>query len=176
MNAEVEAAPPPLVMRAILKRFGGVQSLRRVDFDLHPGEIHASPDENGAGKSTLMNTLLGVIERDAGDRRIDGRAPRFADPSAAQAAGIATIVQATRRVIPPSAAILSYRPSTINRSRLRNKSEVNLTMLIIVPLRDYGRGSKKTRGHNKRRTMLVGHSAPQPGNTTRRKLNDRSRQ
>jgi ribose transport system ATP-binding protein len=80
-------------MRGVVKRFGGVQALQGVDFDLHPGEIHALLGENGAGKSTLMNILSGVIEPDAGEVRIDGAPVRFADPRAAQAAGVATIFQ-----------------------------------------------------------------------------------
>ena len=84
---------PLLAMRGVVKHFGGVQALRAVDFDLNRGEIHALLGENGAGKSTLINILSGVIERDAGDMLIDGAATRFADPRAAQAAGVATIFQ-----------------------------------------------------------------------------------
>jgi len=40
-----------------------------------------------------MNILSGVIEPDAGEVRIDELAVRFADPHAAQAAGVATIFQ-----------------------------------------------------------------------------------
>ena len=80
-------------MRGVVKRFGGVQALRGVDFDLQPGEIHALLGENCGGKSTLMNILSGVIEPDAGEVRIDGASVRFADPRAAQAAGVATIFQ-----------------------------------------------------------------------------------
>ena len=93
MTAPVEAAPPLLAMHGVVKRFGGVQALRGVDFDLRQGEIHALLGENGAGKSTLMNILSGVIEPDAGDMRIDGASVRFADPRAAQGAGVATIFQ-----------------------------------------------------------------------------------
>ena len=88
MNAE-----PLLTMRGIVKRYGGVQALRGVDFDLLPGEIHALLGENGAGKSTLMNVLSGVVEPDEGDMRIEGATTRFADPRAAQTAGVATIFQ-----------------------------------------------------------------------------------
>ena len=93
MNAPVRSGSALLAMRGVVKRFGGVQALRGVDFDLQPGEIHALLGENGAGKSTLMNILSGVIEPDAGEVRIDGLAVRFADPRAAQAAGVATIFQ-----------------------------------------------------------------------------------
>ena len=34
MTAPVEAAPPLLAMHGVVKRFGGVQALRGVDFDL----------------------------------------------------------------------------------------------------------------------------------------------
>ena len=93
MSGPVETATPLLVMGGVVKSFGGVQALRGVDFDLRRGEIHALLGENGAGKSTLMNILSGVIEPDAGEMRIDGVAVRFADPRAAQAAGVATIFQ-----------------------------------------------------------------------------------
>jgi ribose transport system ATP-binding protein len=93
MSAGAEIAPPLLAMRGIVKHFGGVQALRGVDFDLHRGEIHALLGENGAGKSTLINILSGVIQADAGVVLIDGVEARFADPRAAQAAGVATIFQ-----------------------------------------------------------------------------------
>jgi ribose transport system ATP-binding protein len=93
MNASLEGGSALLAMRGVVKRFGGVQALQGVDFDLRSGEIHALLGENGAGKSTLMNILSGVIEPDAGEMRIDGLAVRFADPRAAQSAGVATIFQ-----------------------------------------------------------------------------------
>jgi len=82
MSAPAEAEAPLLAMRGVVKRFGGVQALRGVDFDLKRGEIHALLGENGAGKSTLMNILSGVIEPDAGELTIDGAPARFADPRA----------------------------------------------------------------------------------------------
>jgi len=86
-------ASPLLDMRAIAKSFGGAQALRGVDFSLKRGEVHALLGENGAGKSTLMNILSGVIIPDGGEMRIEGEPVRFADPRAAQAAGIATVFQ-----------------------------------------------------------------------------------
>jgi hypothetical protein len=148
MNAPVRSGSALLSMHEVVNQ--------AVDFDLQPGEIHA----------------LLVIEPDAGEVRTDGAPVRFADPRPAQTAGVATIFQETRRAIPPSAAIPSYRPSTINRLLLRNNNEITLRVMAIVPLRDYGRGSKQAPGPNQKRTMSVEQSAPRAGNTTRRKLND----
>jgi len=86
MKARVETAPPLIAGQGVGKRFGGVQALRGVDFDLNQGEIHALLGENGAGKSTLMNIPSGGIEPDAGEVRIEGAPVRFADPRAAQEA------------------------------------------------------------------------------------------
>jgi ribose transport system ATP-binding protein len=89
----MRAHAPLLAMHGVVKSFGGAQALRGVDFDLERGEVHALLGENGAGKSTLMNILSGVIAPDQGEIRIDGSPVRFADPRAAQAAGVATIFQ-----------------------------------------------------------------------------------
>lgn len=85
--------PIVLEMRGIEKRFGGIQALRGVDFDLRHGEVHALLGENGAGKSTLMNVIAGVITDYAGSIVLDGREVRFGSPAAAQSAGIAMIFQ-----------------------------------------------------------------------------------
>lgn len=84
-----------LEMQGIEKRFGGVQALRGVDFDLRQGEVHALVGENGAGKSTLIKILSGAYRPDAGTIQIEGRKVEIANPRQAQAMGIATIYQET---------------------------------------------------------------------------------
>ena len=60
-------------MKDIYKSFGKNDVLKRVDFTLNEGEIHALVGENGAGKSTLMNILSGVLTKDKGEILIDGK-------------------------------------------------------------------------------------------------------
>ena len=40
MKARVETAPPLIAEQGVVKRFGVVQALRGVDFDLNQGETH----------------------------------------------------------------------------------------------------------------------------------------
>ena len=54
-------------MRGISKSFGPTPVLRKVDFDLRAGEIHALMGENGAGKSTLMKIAAGLIDHFEGE-------------------------------------------------------------------------------------------------------------
>ena len=66
---EQTEAPNPLAlqMRGISKSFGPTPVLRKVDFDLRAGEIHALMGENGAGKSTLMKIAAGLIDQFDGE-------------------------------------------------------------------------------------------------------------
>ena len=94
----IAAATPdkqvPLVeLRGIEKRFGPVQALRGVDFDLRPGEVHALLGQNGAGKSTLIKLLAGAIQRDAGDVMVHGAPVNFNSPHESRDAGIAIVYQ-----------------------------------------------------------------------------------
>jgi len=63
---------PVIRMRGITKAFPGVIALKNVDFDLHPGEIHALIGKNGAGKSTLISLLSGVYGIDEGEILFQG--------------------------------------------------------------------------------------------------------
>ncbi|MGZ6744787.1 MAG: ATP-binding cassette domain-containing protein [Nocardioides sp.] len=84
---------PILEMHGISKRFGAVQALTDVDFEVYPGEVVALVGDNGAGKSTLVKVISGVYQPDGGDITFAGRNVSVGGPSQAQALGIATVFQ-----------------------------------------------------------------------------------
>ncbi len=55
-----------LCAKGLCKRFGGVQAVRDVSFDIPRGAVFAVIGPNGAGKSTLLNLMSGIAQPDAG--------------------------------------------------------------------------------------------------------------
>jgi D-xylose transport system ATP-binding protein len=82
-----------LTLQGVRKRFGAVQALDGVDFEIHPGEVVALVGDNGAGKSTLVKTIAGIYSPDEGSFRFDGRDVSISGPNDATALGIATVYQ-----------------------------------------------------------------------------------
>ena len=84
---------PLFRMDGISKRYGGVRALEKASLTVQAGRVHAILGENGAGKSTLIKIMAGVVSPDEGTMLLDGHEVRFADPAAANAAGIVCIFQ-----------------------------------------------------------------------------------
>ncbi|MBX5450964.1 ATP-binding cassette domain-containing protein [Thermogemmatispora sp.] len=100
---EVEAEPaattsaagtqPVLVVRELVKRFGGLVAVDRVSLEVWPGEVVGLLGDNGAGKSTLIKVISGVYRPDGGQVLFEGQEVAFASPMEARRRGIETIYQ-----------------------------------------------------------------------------------
>jgi D-xylose transport system ATP-binding protein len=75
------------------KRFGQVEALTDVDFEIRPGEVVALVGDNGAGKSTLIKAISGVQPADSGTIAIEGKRVSIRNASDAYRLGIATVYQ-----------------------------------------------------------------------------------
>jgi D-xylose transport system ATP-binding protein len=91
--ATAPEAAPLLVATGMTKRFGQVEALVDVDFEIRPGEVVALVGDNGAGKSTLIKALSGVQPADSGEILIDGERVSIKNASDAYKLGIATVYQ-----------------------------------------------------------------------------------
>jgi Cu-processing system ATP-binding protein len=65
----------PVEIGNVVKRFGRVEAVRDVSFELPEGETVALVGHNGAGKTTLMKLMLGLIRPTAGRIRVLGEDP-----------------------------------------------------------------------------------------------------
>ena len=87
------SAQPLLETRAVSKRFGAVQALTKVDFDVKAGEVVALVGDNGAGKSTLIKGIAGIYGFDEGEVLFDGQKVNIHSPRDAAALGIEVVYQ-----------------------------------------------------------------------------------
>jgi len=90
---EVSAAVPALRLEGISKRFGAVQAITDMTFEVRRHEVVGLLGENGAGKSTLLKILVGLVEPDTGTMYRDGQQVRFRTVTAAADAGIGMVYQ-----------------------------------------------------------------------------------
>ena len=63
---------PAIEARGLVKRFDGTLAVDGVDLSVPEGAIYGILGPNGAGKTTTLRMLLGIIEPDAGLRRVLG--------------------------------------------------------------------------------------------------------
>jgi branched-chain amino acid transport system ATP-binding protein len=66
MNAVLEVSN-------LRKSFGGITAVDGVSFDVKDGEILGIIGPNGSGKSTLFNCVLGQLQPNEGEVRVDGK-------------------------------------------------------------------------------------------------------
>ncbi len=78
------------------KRFGGLQAVKDVTFDVERGMIKAVIGPNGAGKTTLFNLLSGFSAPDSGSVRFGGSWIHGKGPHLVAAAGISRTFQHIR--------------------------------------------------------------------------------
>ncbi len=65
-----------LTIAGLRKRFGEVQALDGVSFEVRPGEVFGFLGANGAGKTTTMRIALGLLRADEGTVTWNGQSAR----------------------------------------------------------------------------------------------------
>jgi len=57
----------------VIKRFGGLTAVNKMDFNIEKGEIVSIIGPNGAGKTTFFNTITGIYKPEEGDIVFNGK-------------------------------------------------------------------------------------------------------
>lgn len=80
-------------VRDVAKSFGPVKALRSVSFRAEAGEVIGLLGDNGAGKTTLVKCLSGLLQPDAGEILVNGKAVTINSPKESRELGIETVYQ-----------------------------------------------------------------------------------
>ncbi|HUG48049.1 MAG TPA: ATP-binding cassette domain-containing protein [Candidatus Limnocylindria bacterium] len=75
MASVMPAGQPAVVVQNVFKRFGNVDVVRDLSFEVHSGEVLGFLGPNGAGKTTMMRMILDIIRPDAGRITVFGGPP-----------------------------------------------------------------------------------------------------
>lgn len=87
-----------LVCKDIVKKFGPVNALNGVDFEVRRGEIRGLIGENGSGKSTLTSIMAGMQKATSGTMEYKGKPWDPSTMAQAQEQGVCMILQESNTV------------------------------------------------------------------------------
>jgi branched-chain amino acid transport system ATP-binding protein len=155
-----------LSVRGISMRFGGLQALEDVSFDVRRGEILALIGPNGAGKSTLLNIISGVLLPTAGEAQFRGERLNGLSADKVNARGLVRTFQGAEilrnmsvieNVVAAGVArsgsgiasgLLGYGASSRALARLKSEAAVHLgtvglSALAEVPAATLGAGQQR---------------------------------
>jgi ABC-2 type transport system ATP-binding protein len=79
---------PAVSLEGVSKRYGQVDALRSVTFEIPSGGAVGYLGPNGAGKSTTLKLLAGLTKADAGQVRVNGRDPSRERERALRSVGV----------------------------------------------------------------------------------------
>ena len=66
---------PAIHVRGLTKRYGDVEAVRGINFEVYPGEVFGLLGPNGAGKTTTVEILEGLRPRTSGEVKVLGFDP-----------------------------------------------------------------------------------------------------
>jgi ABC-type branched-subunit amino acid transport system ATPase component len=118
-------AEPLFELRDLIKSFGGLRVVDRLDLQVNEGEIVSLIGPNGAGKTTVFNLVTGIYRPDDGDIRFEGRSIAGLAPHRITKLGIARTFQTLRLFLNMSvkenvmAAAYGHTRSTVLEAVLR---------------------------------------------------------
>ncbi|HEU0336785.1 MAG TPA: ABC transporter ATP-binding protein [Gaiellaceae bacterium] len=80
--------PPAVRVRDLRKRYGALEALAGVSFDVEQGEVFGLLGPNGAGKTTTVEILEGYRARDGGEAEVLGHDPGRAERAFRERIGV----------------------------------------------------------------------------------------
>jgi ABC-2 type transport system ATP-binding protein len=153
--------PPAVLIENLQKRYGTVEAVKDVSFQIEPGEIFGLLGPNGAGKTTTLRCLCTLTEPDSGKIEVSG-VSAIENPKVARqrlgyvAQEIALDPVLTGRELLQLQAALYHLPRTVVKERIES-------VLNLLGLQEYADKKTKTySGGLKKRLDLAAGLLHQP--------------
>ena len=138
--------------RGVVKRFGGLTAVDRVDISVGEGEMVGLIGPNGSGKTTLFDCLSRVSSLDSGSIRFDGVDISRHRPHQVARLGLARtfqLIRVYRELTVSENMVLSIQWGRVGTARLfgrtdpatRRRADSLLEFLLLAPLRDERAGA-----------------------------------
>lgn len=147
---------PAILIENLQKRYGAIEAVKEVSFEIQPGEIFGLLGPNGAGKTTTIRCLCTLATPDAGRLEVSG-IDVVADPKAARqrlgyvAQEVALDKVLTGRELLELQAALYHIPKPLARDRIN-------AMLSLLGLEEWAntQTGKYSGGMRKRLDLAAG--------------------
>jgi len=97
-----------VIVRDLRKRYGRIEAVRGVSFEIRAGEIFGLLGPNGAGKTTTLECIIGLRDPDAGDITVCGINARTHPRDVKQRIGAALQATALQDKITPREALTLF--------------------------------------------------------------------
>ena len=136
--------PTTIAIRHLAKRYGSVEAINDVSFELRAGEIFGLLGQNGAGKTTTIECLLSLRQPDAGSVTIDGIDAIANPPLARERVGAQLQSAALQDKITPREALklfasFYHQPAEVDRLL----TQLDLSAKAGVPFDSLSGGQKQ---------------------------------
>jgi len=145
---------PVLHCEGLRKRFGDIQAVNGVSFEIAPGESYGLLGPNGAGKTTTISIVAGLLEADAGEAFVAGE--RLTTRSVAAKAAIGFVPQELA-IYPDLTAyenlVFFARLYGLSAKRARARAE---EVLEVIGLSERARDQAKTYSGGMKRRLNIG--------------------
>jgi ABC-2 type transport system ATP-binding protein len=94
-----------LIVRDLRKRYGAIEAVRGVSFEVNAGEIFGLLGPNGAGKTSTVECVIGLRDPDGGELQVAGHDARRDPRAAREKIGVALQSTALQDAITPREAL-----------------------------------------------------------------------
>jgi len=132
----------PLKIKSLSKRFGGLQALDSVSFNVLPGEIVGIIGPNGAGKTTLFNCISGFLPFDSGSVILFGQSVEGRKPYQIVNLGLTRTWQLVKPFFGMRVMEAMMVPSFCRRALRKHSSKKEMRENVIKILDEMGLGEK----------------------------------